>query len=193
MMIPVDLTRDQVKSSPDINTELPVTRDQEAALHRYYDWPPYWGGIPATAGTSDALAYWPTPIAADQIPSAQAAGGTAVEARPADHHVRSTKEISGYHIRATDGDIGHVHDFVVDDGAWTVRYLIIDTRNWIPGRKVLIATDWVEGIHWNDRKVEVGLTKEGVKSSPEFDPEAPVNRRYEETLYDYYGRPKYWS
>lgn len=191
MMVPVKLTRDQVKNSPDINTEMPVTREQETALREHYDWPLYWGGWMAPAGTT---AYWPSPAELHRIPQPAAPRGTAVEtAAPVERHLRSTREISGHHIQATDAEIGHVHDFAMDDEDWTIRYLIVDTRNWIPGRKVLIATAWVEGIDWNERKVDVGLTKEGVKNSPEFDPDAPVNRHYEETLYDYYGRPKYWS
>ena len=74
-----------------------------------------------------------------------------------------------------------------------MRYLVVDTRNWLPGRKVLVSPDWVDAVDWSERKVHVGLTKEGVENSPEFDPNAPVNRRYEEMLYDYYGRPKYWA
>jgi uncharacterized protein YrrD len=190
MMIPANLAREQVKNSPDINTEMAVTREHETALREYYDWPLYWGGFPAPAGTAG---YWPMPAELHRIPQPAAPRATAVETRPIERHLRSTKEISGYHIQATDGEIGHVHDFIMDDEDWTVRYIVVDTRNWLPGRKVLIAPDWVDAVDWNERKVHVALTKEGVKDSPEFDPEAPVNRQYEETLYDYYGRPKYWS
>jgi hypothetical protein len=105
----------------------------------------------------------------------------------------SAATTSRHHIQATDGEIGHVHDFIMDNEDWSVRYLVVDTRNWLPGRKVLLAPDWVDAVDWNEKKVHVGLTKDGVKDSPEFDPDAPVNRQYEETLYDYYGRPKYWS
>ena len=190
MMLPVNLTRDQVKDSPDINTGMPVTREQESELRRYYDWPLYWGNFMAPAGTG---AYMPTSRELERVPQPVRQSETAVEDRPDDRTLRSTKNISGLHIQATDGDIGHVHDFVMNNEDWTVRYLVIDTRNWLPGRKVLISPDWVDAVDWNEKKVHVALTKDGVKDSPEFDPQAPVNRQYEETLYDYYGRPKYWS
>jgi len=68
----------------------------------------------------------------------------------------------------------------------------VDTRNWLPGKKVLVSPGWIERVSWADRKVYVELTREIIKESPEYDPSAPVNRRYEERLYDYYGRPRYW-
>ena len=104
----------------------------------------------------------------------------------------STKEVSGYHIHAFDGSIGHVDDFIVDDESWVIRFLVVDTKNWLPGRKVLIAPLWVDAIDWESRQVRVDMTMEAVKNAPEFDPEAPINREYEERLYDYHGRPKYW-
>jgi sporulation protein YlmC with PRC-barrel domain len=191
MTLPVNLTKDQVKDSPDVDTEKPVSRQQEDALRRYYDWPLYWGGFAGPAGTGG---YWPTTADTEPVQqSVERTGTTAVHEAPADTHLRSAQEVSGYHIQAADGDIGHVDDFILDDDHWTIRYLVVDTRNWLPGRKVVLAPDWVDAVDWNERKVHVSLTKDGVKSSPEFDPEAPVNRQYEETLYDYYGRPKYWS
>jgi sporulation protein YlmC with PRC-barrel domain len=192
MTLPVNLTKDQVKNSPDVSTEKPISRQQEDDLRRYYDWPLYWGGWMAPAGTAGNM---PTSAEIEHIPQPiERSGTTAVyEETPADTHLRSAKDVTGYHIQATDGEIGHVDDFVLDDEHWTIRYLVIDTRNWLPGRKVVLAPDWVDAVDWNESKVHVSLTKEGVKNSPEFDPEAPVNRQYEETLYDYYGRPKYWN
>jgi uncharacterized protein YrrD len=190
MTLPVNLTKDQVKNSPDVDTEKPVSRQQEDELRRYYDWPLYWGGFAGPAGTGG---YWPTPVDTERVPQpVERPGTTAVHAAPAETPLRTAREVSGYHIQAADGDIGHVDDFILDDDRWTIRYLVVDTRNWLPGRKVVLAPDWVDAVDWSESKVHVSLTKDGVKSSPEFDPEAPVNRQYEETLYDYYGRPKYW-
>jgi hypothetical protein len=80
----------------------------------------------------------------------------------------------------------------VDDETWTIRYMVIDTRNWWPGKKVLVAPPWITEIDWGEARVHVDMTQTEIKSSPEFDPAAPVNREYEERLFDYYGRPKYW-
>jgi hypothetical protein len=110
-----------------------------------------------------------------------------------DPHLRSTREVIGYHIQARDGEIGHVEDLIVEDEIWFIRYLVIDTRNWLPGRKVLVAPAWAEQVNWVERRVYLDLSRETVKNSPEFDPSMPVNREYEVRLYDYYGRPKYWG
>jgi hypothetical protein len=110
----------------------------------------------------------------------------------ADRHLRSVKEVTRYHIEAMDGEIGHVEDFILDDEAWTLRYMIVDTRNWLPGRKVLVTPVWIESVEWTKEKVVVNLDRDHVQRSPEYDPNVPVNREYEERLYDFYGRPRYW-
>lgn len=177
-MFPVQLTREQVENSPDIDTDMPVSRQQEVALHRYYGWPVYWGAM-APVGTAPL----PPPV----IEMAQDA-----EASQGDAHLHSTHEVIDYYIEARNGDIGHVDDFIVDDEGWSIRYMAVDTRNWWPGKKVLVAPQWITEIRWGDSRVHVDMTREQIKDSPEFDPAAPVNREYEERLFDYYGRPKYW-
>lgn len=110
-----------------------------------------------------------------------------------DFHLRSAKEVIGYHIQALDGEIGHVEDFIVEDIVQIIRYMVIDTRNWLPGKKVLIAPLWIEKVSWKNSKVFIDLLKESIKNSPGFNPSEPVNRKYEERPYDFYGRPKYWT
>ena len=99
----------------------------------------------------------------------------------------------GYYIKTTDGEVGHVDDLIVDDETWGFRYMVVDTRNWLPGRKVLISVEWIESVSWLENEVQVDVASEAIKNSPEFDPSQPVNREYEMVLYDYYGRPKYWE
>jgi hypothetical protein len=99
----------------------------------------------------------------------------------------------GYTVAGQDDACGTVKDFLVDDEYWVVRYLVLDTGNWLPGRKVILAPAWVKDVTWADRKVIVDLSQEQIKGSPEFNPDEPVNRQYEVRLYDYYGRPKYWE
>ena len=110
--------------------------------------------------------------------------------RKDDPHLRSTNDVRDYHIQATDGEIGHVEDFVVEDETWEIRYLVVDTRNWLPGRKVLLSPEWIERVSWAESRVLVDVSREAVKNSPEFDPSKPVNIDYEGKLHDYYGRPK---
>jgi hypothetical protein len=170
-VFPVTLTREQVEGSPRINTDEPVSRQMETELHGYYGWAPYWNAAAYIAA--------PLPRNADQ--------------REGDPHLRSTREVIGYRIQATDGGIGHVDDFIVEDDIWTIRYLVIGTGNWLPGKRVLVSPGWTREVNWAGRRVSLDLFKGVIQDSPEFDPSAPVNREYEVRLYDYYGRPHYWS
>lgn len=109
-----------------------------------------------------------------------------------DPHLRSTREVTGYDIQAIDGLIGHVEDFIVDTETWIVRYVVVDTRNWWAGKRVLVAPEWMSEVDWPGRTVHVELTRKRIKGSPAYDPSQPVNLEYEDRVYDYYGRFKYW-
>jgi hypothetical protein len=103
-----------------------------------------------------------------------------------DPHLRSTKEVAGYYIQAKDDEVGHAEDFIVDDETWVIRWIVVDTRNWLPGRKVMVSPEWIQAVDWVERKVQVDLLRETIKNSPEYDQTAPLSRAYEEMLYDYY-------
>jgi len=178
----VPLTKEQVKDCPPIETHLPVSRRKEAEQAQYFVWNPV-GVIlqPPASGASDRNEE-DTQVNAD-LRSARELTGITV--------------LTGYQVEALDGYFGHVAELIVDDeagepGTWEIRYLIIDTQKWLPGKKVLVASRWAESIDWGTQLVRVGLSRETIKNSPEYDAETPVNRRYEEILYDYYGKPKYW-
>jgi hypothetical protein len=109
-----------------------------------------------------------------------------------DVHLRSANKVTGYRIGAADGDIGHVEDFIIDDETWEIRYMVVDTQNWWPGEKVLVVPQWICRVSWSDSEAYVDLSRETIENGPEYHPDA-LNRKYEETLYDYYKRPKYWS
>jgi sporulation protein YlmC with PRC-barrel domain len=109
-----------------------------------------------------------------------------------DPHLRSTHDVSGHHVQAVDGEIGHVEDFVIDDETWAIRYLIIDTHNWWPGKKVLISPQWIERVSWDELKVFVNLTRKNVKQSPEYTEGSLLTRDYETGLHRHYNRQKYW-
>src|ERR1035437_690840 len=186
LTFPVALTREQVKKSPDIDTDKPASRQQEVDLHNYYGWPFYWSGIEPGPGA------WPLFVPIAPIPGPPNASQTARREK-ADPHLRSVRAVKGYHILASDGEMGHVQDFIADDALWVIRYLVVHVSNWLPARKVLISPQWVGEIRHVERKVNVALTQESILHGPEFDPRAFVNREYEERLYDYYGRPGYWE
>jgi hypothetical protein len=184
-VFPVELSKEQIINSPDIDLDKPVSRQQELALHEHFRWVPYW--VP------------PGPAGAGIIPPYSLEKQEQKNKEETDTHVdwdthlRSANEVIGYHIQASDGEIGHVEDFILEDVLEVIRYMIIDTRNWLPGKKVLISPWWIDKVSWGDTNVYVDLTRDLIKDSPEFDPSQSVNRNYEERLYDFYGRPKYWG
>jgi hypothetical protein len=182
----VALTKKQVEHSPEINTHQPVSRQHEAAYLGYYGYPCYWGG-PYLWGPTFYPAGWKSPTSA----SAEA---TADRARreSTDSHLRSSEAVTGYDIEAADGEIGHVDGFVVDDEAWAIRYIEVATRNWWPGKKVLVSPAWIERVTWTTSKVHVGLSREAIKNGPEYVESMPITREYENRLYFHYGRPPYW-
>jgi hypothetical protein len=105
-----------------------------------------------------------------------------------DPHLRSFQEIIGYHIQASDGEIGQVEDILAEDRNWLLRYLVVDIGKWFFGKKVLLAVDWIERINWAGAKIQVDIPLERIKESPEFNSSDPVNRKYEKALHDYYDR-----
>ena len=129
----VELTKKQVENSPDINTQMPVSRQHEAEYLQYYGYPYYWGG-PYLWGQE----YTPRGLS---VPIALSAAELSDRARSQspDSHLRSTEAVTGYYIEAADGEIGHVDGFVVDDEAWAIRYVEVATKNWWPGKKVLVS------------------------------------------------------
>lgn len=181
------LTKAQVEKSPAIDTDRPVSRQHEIEYYAYYGYPYYWTGPYMWGAYPD-----PFPLTGRET-SLEKERHWDWAGEGGDPHLRSSAAVTGYHIAATDGDIGHVEDFLVDDARWAIRYMIVDTRNWWPGKKVLVSPEWIERVDWSDSKVHVGLTREQLQKSPEYDPSGPVKRDYETRLHDHYGRPSYWG
>ena len=180
--LPVRINREQVKNSPDIDTERPVSRQHEIVYADYYSYPHYWAG---TSVWADAL-YSPTHLAGggglsavELATSAEAAHGND------DPHLRS--------CTALDGDIGHVQGMLVDEDTWALRYLVVDTANWWGGHQVLISPDWIESISWADSAVFINLNRDSIKASPGFDSTAELNHQHELALFQHYQRSAYWD
>ena len=127
----------QVENSPDIDTHRPVSRQDEATYLGYYGYPYYWGFYPM--GLADPTANFNNGVLADRI-----------QRESTDSHLRSTEAVTGYSIEATDGEIGHVDGFVLDDETWNIRYMEVATRNWWPGKKVLVSPSWIRHVSWTD-------------------------------------------
>lgn len=194
-MIPVRLTRDQVRGSPPVETAAPVSREEEALLAQYYNWPMYW----VSAGFA-APGFVPPMMPADfealgggergRHPARRpvddaAAAGTAA---PDPHQARSIRNVCTYGVEASDGAVGHVDDFLIDDRTWDIRCLVVATRNWLPGKRVLIAPAWIEDVDWEQARVHVRLTRGAIKGSPGYDPAEPVSAEYTSHLQDYNGQ-----
>ena len=161
----VILTRKGVENSPDIDVDRPVSRQQQFALHSYYGWPCYWMEPVYPAIPVD----WDDPA-------------------PADSHLRSTREVMGYRILAREGEMGRVEDFIVDEQNGIIRYMVVDTRGWLPGKKVLLAPQAVDSISCRTKTVAVNMSKEEARKSPEYDESKPVGKEHAVLWYDLRGR-----
>jgi hypothetical protein len=102
---------------------------------------------------------------------------------------RNASTLDGSIINATDGEIGHVEDAYFHDEAWTIRYLVVDTGTWLIGRKVLISPNSVTQPLGASRIIDVSLTREQVRNSPDIDTHRPVLRQHEREYLGYYGYP----
>jgi uncharacterized protein YrrD len=167
-IFPVSVTKEQIEKGPSAYTEKSISRRHESTIHKYYGWPFYW---------SDKTIDSDSP---------------SMERR--DSHLISTREVSGYHIQAMDDSIGHVEDFIFDDETWALCYILVNIRNWLPGgKKVLVSCLWIRDVIWGESKVSVDVVKETIAGAPDYDPEIPIDRDYEERIHNYYGLPKYWD
>jgi hypothetical protein len=184
----VNLTREQVERSPDIDTHRPVSRQHEISLLQHYGFPTYWYG---------PYAWGPEMLPTPPVPASETVldeiTARAEQDSLEDAHLHATSDVVGYDIQARDGAIGHVADFLLDDHSWTIRWLGVSTGNWLPGKQVLVAPEWVEDVAWTERAVRVGLTRAQIQEAPEYDRERPVERDYEQRLFAHYGRPTYWD
>ncbi|WP_370677093.1 PRC-barrel domain-containing protein [Pleomorphomonas sp. PLEO] len=183
----VKLTMRQVENSPDIDTERPVSRQMENNIYGYYGWSPYWGsGLYMGGGGYGSV--MGAPILAPE-PDTLRFENEVLEAhrRHDDPHLRSVKAVDGYHIHATDGDIGHVEDMLVEEADWSIHYLVVDTKNWWPGQKVLISPRLAKDISWADKTVALSVDRQVVKNSPVYDASTIVDRDYENQFGTYYS------
>lgn len=156
--INVNLTRVQVENSPDIDLEEPISRALEAKYFRYYSWPYYWtgAGIWGTTGVPDPVTQLPeAPYESDQQDLI-------------DQHLRSSRESLGYRIEALDAHFGHLSDLLFDDKNWSIRYLAVQTRNWVPGKSVLIEPEHVELLDWTNRRLHIDLTEQAIKNARKY-------------------------
>jgi len=162
-LLPVTITREQVLGSPDIDTDKPVSRQQEMGYRGYYGYGKYWGG----GGLFGAASY-PDILQAGLLPEPSGAAD-----RADDPHLRSGNVLMRYYVHASDGDIGHVSGFIIDDHSWAIRHLVVQTGNWWPGNQVLVAPEWIDGVNWADCMIMLDRTRQAVRDAPPYDAAVP--------------------
>jgi hypothetical protein len=194
-VFPVRLSKEQIKDSPPLDTNEPVSLQHEHRIFEHYNISPRLVRGPVPAFGSIGPDYDRQGEARMTAGMADAEGEAIDQEDTStheDHHLRSASEIMKYRLRATDGEIGDVEDLLLDDSTFHIRYLVVDTGSWLSSRKVIIAVPWIENVSWEDASVAVDFTRKQVEESPEWDASIPVKRPYEDLLFTYYGRPKYW-
>ncbi|MBZ0158171.1 MAG: hypothetical protein K8I29_18395 [Alphaproteobacteria bacterium] len=178
----VPFTKAELKATPVIGLDGPVTRRHQIDMYLYYGWLPYWL----------EEEYYDVSPPPRQVESKQSPD----EEKAADPHLFGTSEMIEFRIEALDGDVGHIEDFIMDEDDWVIHYLVValdDPNPEVESHKsVLISTEWVQKIVRSEERVYVDLDRERVMSSPEYDPALPISREFELEIYDHYGRPRYW-
>ena len=157
----LSLTKDQVRNSPEFKEGEPLSREGEILVLTYYGYPDYWGAASVWGNFDSPTAL----IAAPKETAAGRTNGFDPEAR----HLRSIKKSTGYHLHARNGEIGHVDDFLIGQESWRIRYLLVDTSNWIGGRSVIVSPEAVEGIDKDRGLLYVAADREAIKKAPELE------------------------
>ena len=165
LVVFVQLTKRQIEASPDAREDEPVTKQMETDLYEL--------------------------LIFSEAAARQAAADSESHRGDVDPHLRSVASINDYHVHATDGDLGHVENFLADDANWDIRYLVVATRIWWPGEHIQLAPDAVKGIDWAEHRINVNVTRDQVKSSPAWDPLAMADQVGEQQLHRHFGWPGY--
>jgi uncharacterized protein YrrD len=184
----VRLTKAEVGASPDIDSDAPVSRHMEREVYDHYGWSPYWTSGFYMGGYGYGYGGGAVALPLEQETMRRDAVSGAASEPAGDKSLRSVSEVTGYHIHARDGEIGHVSDVLVEDGDWTLRYLAVATHNWWPGKTVLISPHSVTSIDWATRIVTLDVDRESVRMSPAYDASKPVDRAYETAFHGHYSR-----
>lgn len=160
----VNLTKAQVWNSPEVDVREPLSRSGETEILGYYGYPYYWGAANVWGSYDNPAALVTGPVTTRAEDEGQA-GGIDPEARD----LRSIDTSTGYHIHATDGEVGHVDDFLIGEESWRIRYLLVDTSNWIGGRSVIVSSAALQGIDRNRGTLHVSVTRDAIRNGPSFD------------------------
>jgi len=177
----VRLTIQEIKNSPAIDTDEPISQQIESNIYDYYRLVPYWGvgHYLRRYGFSGGL----------ELPGLvrpREAKIPEIGPHSGDPHLRSIESVTGYHVHALDGDIGHVEDFRLEDADWSVHYFVVDSRNWWPEKKVLVSLRSAQSIDWKARQIDLDVDRRAVEDGPSYNETMIVDRNYEKHFHSYY-------
>jgi len=173
----VNLKKRQIEHALSLESTKSVSRRYEGAYYERFQWAPYWQPDTTMWGC-------PMPYPGASTMSVNEPFVSESQEQP---HLRSSSAVSGYGIRAQDGKFGHMEDLVIDDEDWIIRYVEVDTRNWLPGKKVLVQTGRIGSFDWHSRSVTMFLTRHAIESAPAYDPSTLITPDYEARLFKHYG------
>ena len=188
-VLPVTITKEQVKHSPGIDTDNPISRQCEKSYLGYYGYPYYWGGS-GLWGEQDHPGALTSISASGHRGYLRAPSANDPDAEPL---LRSCSAMTGFHLHANDGEIGHLQGFLVDDHSWSIRFIIVNSTNWWLGHHVLVSPKWIQEVSWSQSNVTVNLDRQAIKDAPAYDSDADVGRDTEVSIYNHYNRNGYWQ
>lgn len=184
--LPTDVNKQHIEKSPHIDADQPISRQHEIQHLSYYGYSSYW------SGPGPVPDEWSQPGIDEGQAVQQQAKQTPLPHQDNDLRLRSCKAIMGYHIKALDGEIGHVESLLINEDTWAVQYLVVNTSNWWLGHCVVIAPEWIDEVSWQDKTISMDLERAAVRASPAYDPSQQLSRESEEKLYGHYERIGYW-
>lgn len=193
-LIKLNISAEEIENSPPVEKEDKLMRTHERDLADYFNWTNYWRAAePTNTGISGLV---PNnlirKITIEENIKDREKENKKIPAEE-ETNLRSVNELINFKIHASDGFIGHVDKFIIDDNNWLIRYLLVDTKDLLPGKKVVLAPEWINNIDWVGEEVEFKLTVEEIENAPEYDAEMPISELYETKLYEHYDKEKYWE
>ncbi|PSL50806.1 PRC-barrel domain protein [Salsuginibacillus halophilus] len=186
--IHLNVTKEELEEAPGKEEAEPITRKKELELHHHfgygYYWPAQgmWGSFPYPHQLRVEAPHHQRP---QELPNEE------------EIKVRSLKEMtgdwSGYDVEGSDGDIGTIDDVIVEDDTWNIRYISVDTGRLFSTGHAVLSSSWILHTEDEEKKVRVKMARHEVQAAPEYVPGQPLDREFEERLFDHYDQEKYWE
>jgi sporulation protein YlmC with PRC-barrel domain len=153
----VSLTKEQIRNSPDINTDKAVYRQQEIQLAEYYPGLDYWGKGAYKGGVANASIVSDREIIKEAFKK---------DNQPTvDLHLQSVLHMTGYRIHALDGEIGHAKDFIIADGAWKLQYLVVGMHKLFRDKQVFVPVGNIRKVQWSNAEIYLDITRSAIRNS----------------------------